>query len=91
MASVIVALRVMPSSPSVDLGFVEKRCAELISGFGGRFVKAEVAPVAFGLNSLTVHFVMKEEIGSTEPLEKSVASVEGVNSAEVVDVRRAVG
>ena len=48
-------------------------------------------PVAFGISSLNLIFIMDESIGSTETLEKDISGIEGVNSVEVVDVRRAVG
>lgn len=91
MASVIIALKVMPSSPGIDLKVIESEGGKIIAGFGGKVVKAEVAPVAFGLKSITFHFVIPESSGSTEPLEKKMSSIKDVNSVEVVDVRRAVG
>jgi len=34
---------------------------------------------------------MDESKGSTDTLEESIISIEGVNSVETVDVRRAIG
>jgi len=34
---------------------------------------------------------MDEQKGSTDPLEKEIQAIEGVNSVEVIDVRRAIG
>ena len=48
-------------------------------------------PIAFGLKALDILFVMDEAKGSTEELEKTVSQIEGVESVEVPDVRRAVG
>jgi translation elongation factor EF-1beta len=36
-------------------------------------------------------FVMDEAKGSPEPLEKDIAKIKGVQSVEVIDVRRAIG
>ena len=36
-------------------------------------------------------FIMDEKKGSTEKLEDDIADIPGVQSVEVVDVRRAVG
>ena len=64
----------------------------LIKDFSGEAqVKAEQEPIAFGLIALKLQFVMDESIGSTEKLEQKLAGIEGVSSAEVVDVRRAIG
>jgi elongation factor 1-beta len=91
MASVIIALKVMPDSPEADLAKIEKEVSAVITKHHGKVVKHEITPVAFGLKSVTVHFVIKEELGSTEPMETEIASLPHINSAEVVDVRRAVG
>ena len=36
-------------------------------------------------------FAMDESIGSTDALEEEIKSIHGVNSVDVVDVRRAIG
>lgn len=91
MAQVVVTLKIMPESPETDLKAVEEKASKLIAEFGGEVGKVEEEPVAFGLKALKLYFVMDEDIGSTETLENNVSEVEGVNSVEVVDVRRAVG
>lgn len=92
MAKVVVTLKIMPESPEVDLNqLTEKIKAEITKFSGEEEFKVEEQPVAFGLKSLRIMFVMEESKGDTEPLEKSISEVEGVNSVEVADVRRAVG
>ncbi|MBI2546653.1 elongation factor 1-beta [Candidatus Woesearchaeota archaeon] len=91
MASVVITLRVMPDTPEADLHAIEKRVSELVQEFGGSVGKVEHIPVAFGLKSLNVIFVMDESLGSTEELEKEAAAIPHVNSVEVTDVRRAIG
>ncbi len=93
MAHVLVTLRIMPTSPDIDLSVIETKAKELIAAFTGKSaaIKAEQKPVAFGLNALEIAFVMDEAKGSTEKLEKEIAGLEGVNSAEVIDVRRTIG
>jgi elongation factor 1-beta len=92
MASVVVTLKIMPKSPDVDLKAVEEKIKSEIVAFAGEGeTKTEVEPVAFGLKALKIIFVMDEAKGSTEPLEKKIQEVEGVNSVEVTDVRRAIG
>jgi len=92
MARVIVTLRIMQSSPEVDLREIEKQALKMIEKFAGDLqYKSEQQPVAFGLKALMLTFVMDEAKGSTDELESRITGIEGVNSVEVVDVRRAVG
>jgi translation elongation factor aEF-1 beta len=54
-------------------------------------MKVSVEPVAFGLKSLNIIFVMDESLGSPDPLAESISEFEDVASAEITDVRRALG
>ncbi|RLE41840.1 elongation factor 1-beta [Candidatus Woesearchaeota archaeon] len=91
MADVVVTLKVMPKGVDVDLNALAEKVKEKVSAFGGEVGKVEEKPVAFGLKSLMIYFVMPEEKGSTEPLEKEIEMLDDVESVDVVDVRRAVG
>lgn len=93
MAKAVVTIKIMPESPDVDLQKIESVVGEKIDGFTGdagekRFT---IEPVAFGLKALKIMFVMDESIGSTDELEQDLGTIEGVQSVEVVDVRRAIG
>jgi len=91
MAKVIITFRIMPESTDTNLNAVEEKASEAIIAFGGEPGKTEIEPIAFGLKALKIFFIMDEEKGSTEELEKKINSLEGVESCEVIDVRRAVG
>ncbi|MBD3354995.1 elongation factor 1-beta [Candidatus Woesearchaeota archaeon] len=92
MANVVVTLKIMPGSPEEDLNKIEADAKKKIIDFAGEGeVKSEKVPVAFGLKSLKIIFVMPEDKGSTEPIEDAVGDIKGVQSVEVSDVRRAVG
>ena len=92
MANAIVTIKIMPESPDVDLEALSTKTKEKIADFAGEGdTKQEIEPVAFGLNALKIIFVMDEAKGSPEPLEKEIEKLEGVNSVEVIDVRRAIG
>jgi elongation factor 1-beta len=91
MADVIITFTIMPESPDVDLAVVEEKAIGLIKEFGGEVGKKEVEPVAFGLKALKLIFIMDESKGATDSLEDQVVELEGVNSCEVTDVRRALG
>ncbi len=91
MAQIIITLKIMPESPDIDLKKIEKQATKKIAKFGGEVGKVEIEPVAFGLKALKLYFVMDEAKGTTDPLEKDIETIKGVNSVEVTDVRRAIG
>ena len=92
MAQVIVTLKIMPESPEIDLVKIEHEAKAKVVDFSQNDeMKSEQEPIAFGLKALKIKFVMDENKGSTDALEESIKGIEGVNSVETVDVRRAVG
>lgn len=86
-----MTLKIMPEGPKTNLAEIEKKASKLIAEFGGKVGKAEQVPVAFGLKSLNLIFIMDEDIGSTESLENDIKEIKGVVSVDAIDVRRAVG
>ena len=92
MGTVIATIKIMPTSPEVDLEAIKIIVKEKIASFAGEGeTKSTIEPVAFGLNSLSIIFVMDEDLGSPDVLSEQVAEMKEVNSAEIVDVRRAIG
>jgi len=92
MAKVVVTVKIMPESPEVDLAAIEKSAKKKIALFAGKGeTKTEIEPVAFGIKSLKILFVSDESKGSPDAMVEGIAQIDGVNSAEVVDVRRAIG
>ena len=93
MARAVATLKIMPSSPDVDLNKLEAKAKEIIFRFLGEKseTKINIEPVAFGLKALIIFFVMEESLGSPDPIAEKVAKLKEVNSAEITDVRRAIG
>ena len=92
MANVVITFRIMPESPEEDLARIEKEAKQKIQAYAGKGdTKTTITPLAFGLKSIDIIFIMDEKKGATDPLEKQIAGIAGVNSVEVTDVRRAVG
>jgi len=91
MATVIITFRIMPDGVDVNLDDIKKKAIEKIKTFGGNVHKEEKEPVAFGLVALKLMFTLDESKGDTEKLEKDICAIKGVQSCEVIDVRRAVG
>jgi elongation factor 1-beta len=82
----------MPESPEIDLKLIEEQALKHIKEFAGdRDTKVMQEPIAFGLKALKILFVMDEKLGSTESLEEDIKTIQGVQSVEVTDVRRAIG
>jgi translation elongation factor aEF-1 beta len=91
MANVVITFKIMPASPEEDLDKIRNEAQKRIKKFGGEVYKTEEVPIAFGLKSVNIMFLMDENKGSTEELEKEISELQGVNSVDVIDVRRAVG
>ena len=92
MANAVVTIKIMPESPETNLEELEANAkAKILEFSGNEQYKCEVKPVAFGLKSLNISFMMDEQLGSPESLEKDLQEISGVNSVETTDVRRAVG
>jgi len=92
MAYVMVQLRVMPTGTDVDLEKLKAECKKKIEAFGIKaFHSVKDEPIAFGLKAIDFTFMMDEKQSNTDKLEADIRQVEGVNSAEILDVRRALG
>ncbi len=95
MAVAVVTVKIMPTSPEVNLEDIQEKVQVLIREFTGRDSpedqKVEIEPVAFGLKALKIIFTMDEAKGSPDAIEDKITAIEGVQSFEVVDVRRAIG
>lgn len=90
MATVAVKIKIMPVSPETDLEKIKIRVKEKMEREGIKKPMFEVQPVAFGLKALIVTFGWPEE-KELEKFENSLKEIEGTNSTEVVDMRRAIG
>jgi translation elongation factor aEF-1 beta len=90
MGIAAVKIKVMPEAPNSDLKAIEKKAEEIILKLGGKQLKITEEPIAFGLNAIILLFAWQEE-KSTDELQKQLQSVPDVNSAEIIDFRRAFG
>ena len=90
MGIAAVKIKIMPSSPDVNLEEIKEKAKSIIEGKSGKNCKFEEEPIAFGLNAIIVLFAWPEE-QELEELEKELNKIENVNSVQVVDMRRAFG
>ncbi len=90
MGTVAVKIKVMPESPETDIKEIEEKVKGILEKSESGKPQIEIKPIAFGLNALIVLFGWPEE-RELEKLEEKMKKVEGVNSVEVIDMRRAIG
>ncbi|MEK6913504.1 MAG: elongation factor 1-beta [Nanoarchaeota archaeon] len=90
MGTAVVKIKVMPTSPEVDLERIKQEMTSKIGEMGGKGCQLEEEPIAFGLKAIIVLFAWPEE-AELENLEESLQSIEDVNSVQVIDIRRAIG
>ena len=90
MAGAAVKIKIMPSSPDANLDEIEAKAKQLIETEKGKVAKVEREPIAFGLNAIIILFAWDEDC-DREALEEKLKQIENVNSAEIVDFRRAFG
>ena len=91
MGTVIITYKIMPDSVDVNLDDIEKESRGIINKFGGKVMGVEKEPIAFGLVALKITLSLDEKNSNLDPLEDQLRNIEGVSSAEVSDIRRAVG
>ncbi|HLD97817.1 MAG TPA: elongation factor 1-beta [Candidatus Nanoarchaeia archaeon] len=90
MGSAAVKIKIMPDAPDADLIAIEENAVKIIEEDNGKIVKVEHEPIAFGLNAIIITFAWHED-AEREILEEKLSKVPHVNSAEVIDFRRAFG
>ena len=81
----------MPESLDIDLDVILKQAKYVIEQFGGKVGISQKESIAFGLVALNISLSLDEQKSNLDPLEAQLRSIEGVMSAEVTDVRRAIG
>ena len=90
MGTVLVKIKIMPTSYLTDLKKIESKASSLIKKHEGKNCTIEEEPIAFGLKAVIASFSLDED-KEMEPLEKELRNMEDVNSVQVVDMRRAFG
>ena len=86
MGTVAVTLKVMPSSPDVDLQKVGKEIKKKFDSLENvKLEQMDEKPVAFGLKCLEILFTMPDE-GGTDKIEADLSSIEGIESVNTENV-----
>ena len=89
MGEVIALIRVMPSDILDDnqMEKLKNKVKEKIKE-PARLARMDVRDIAFGLRALDVTVVVPDAEGGVDPIAEDISSIDGVESAEVVDVGR---
>ncbi|MFH1787239.1 MAG: elongation factor 1-beta [archaeon] len=90
MGTALIKIKIMPTSPDVNLEEIKEKTKMVIEENKGEKCVFEEEPIAFGLKAVIAGFSLDEEY-ELEPIEQSLRQIENVNSAEVSDMRRAFG
>ncbi len=89
MGSMNVKMRAMPEFPSTNLEDIKEKSRKIIEKAGGKGVGFKEEPIAFGLKALIIMFICPEN-QELEILENKLRNIEGINSLETTDIRRAI-
>ena len=87
MGEVVATVKLLPESPDVDLEQIKIHAQNVVNE-DAELHKIDEEPIAFGLVSLNVMFIVDDGEGGTEVVEEKLAQIQGVSNVEVLDVRR---
>ena len=90
MGTALVIMKIMPTSPEVDLEALQEKVKQITIENKGEKPFTKTEPIAFGLNAIILNFSI-DESNEIDPIENSLKELEEVNSAEITDFRRAFG
>jgi len=90
MGTALLKIKLMPASTEVNLEEVKEKAKTIVEEGKGKNCAFEEEPIAFGLKALIISFDIDEE-QELEPIEESLKNIENINSAQVIDMRRAFG
>ncbi len=85
MGDVMLVYKVMPEDPEEDLEELEKKVKDIIEKHG-EYKGSTVTKIAFGLKALNSTAVIPDEGGIVNDLEEELQTIEGIQSAEAVDI-----
>ena len=88
MGIVAVKIKIMPVSPETNMKKIGQKAKELIGILGGKNCTISEESIAFGLKAILIFFAWSEE-KELEILENKLKKIDGVNSVQVMDMRRA--
>ncbi|MFW6378919.1 MAG: elongation factor 1-beta [Nanoarchaeota archaeon] len=93
MGNAVVTFKIMPESPEIDLEQVKEKSLEIAKKHGAKGeLQAKIEPIAFGLKQVLIYgmYEMSDD-KDFDDITAEMATVEGVNVAEVANMDLAMG
>ena len=90
MGIALIKIKIMPVSPDTNLEKIKQKTKDIIEKNKGKNCKFEEEPIAFGLKAIITYFEIDEQ-SPLNLIEENLRKLENVNSAEIIDMRRAFG
>lgn len=92
MAKAIVTFKLMPESLEVDLTIIEKQALEIAKDNGSiGQMQSKIEPIAFGLKAVLILAMYDVNSSDFDGIAAKMASIEGVQNAEVAKMDLALG
>lgn len=90
MGIALIKIKIMPTSPSENLKRIEEHIEKILKKKDARGISFVEEPIAFGLKAIIASFnIMESE--ELEPIEEELGKIHGVQSVQVIDMRRGIG
>ena len=86
----MVKVKIMPESPDTNLKQIADETKTIVEHHKGRHFSFIEEPIAFGLKAVIGTFMIIETFNQ-DPLLDKIRLIPHVNSAEIIDFRRAFG
>jgi len=92
MAKAIITFKLMPESPDVNLEEVSMKAEEIARKAGAiGQMQQKIEPIAFGLKAVLILAMYEVEGSDFDGIAEKMATIEGVQSAEVAKMDLALG
>ena len=82
-----IKIKIMPTSPEVDLEKIKKEASSIVENLGGKNREYVEEPIAFGLKAVIAFFEWPEE-KELEEVEQEFKKIENVQSVQIIDMRK---
>ena len=85
MGQVSITFEIMPEGVETSLDDIQNKVQEKIGSIS-KIEQTEIKPIAFGLKALMMNVLVEDEEGIMDKLEETIADVEGVQNANVINM-----
>jgi len=83
--NVIAKIEILPKDINVNLESIQDKIEGIVRNYG-KVHKAEIKPIAFGLNSLNLTLLLSESKGGIDKIEEEIKNLNEVGEVKVTDI-----